>query len=645
MLELGIRLTIWLCALGAVAWRVPSAWDLGWRLGAAGATLAVFAFLLDRRDLRVPGFRLAHGLFEAAVLGWVLTVIGLLPYAGAALGLGAFLLGRKDTLSFSPLFGGAVLALASYGGYAWSPILYGQAAGALVLACLAEFVGRPQRRPEAPEIDEAPSPFAVALMEVETQTIEDRVTLTPRPVAETPAIALESRPAPKASTTVALDRLAEFIVAKDPGPAEWMNYLVNQTCARGLALFTVTSDLANLAARHAAGDTPYRIRNERLPYSHMISDVRLKATALTALHDSEDVVPAAVITLRSANRLEGLLWVSADSVETLEAAREAIEGVSGMLAANLVRHHRIETLHRSRNEWELRYEIATVAQGAETPRTLFSRVVREFWPDTQLDFLSIGLVDSDHLLAVTSQGTPLKFVDALQFDGVAGLPGWLAASAPETVIEDAHTHSNLNADEAVRRRLGSAGIWPIFRGEEVYGAIIAASHRKGGLGVKDAETLQTLAQEISHAVSRIEGLTTAPHGQVTPVEFQSRVAQGGILGLLEPLRGEDLLAEYGEEALEAALRKLSHRLRSHLPPAGSILWREKDILVHIPGQDLEAARRWSNQAVALASASGIRVGRPDSPSRLSIRAKVSLLGGAPGANIPRSNTGSEAIPA
>jgi GGDEF domain-containing protein len=185
----------------------------------------------------------------------------------------------------------------------------------------------------------------------------------------------------------------------------------------------------------------------------------------------------------------------------------------------------------------------------------------------------------------------------------------------------------MDAQEALKRRVGSFVLVPLNTAQATIGFITAATHSRGGLDKPQIESLRIAAIELSQAFLRLEGKSSEPEGVMTPAEFGKRV-QGtkGIFVYLEPLRREQLADTFGKSAVDLALRKFVGQLKRSLPKGGCVCRRDEgDYVVFLPKVSLEKATSWANDVTATSAMIAVRTADGSAKIPLALRSKVAAI--------------------
>jgi GAF domain-containing protein len=398
----------------------------------------------------------------------------------------------------------------------------------------------------------------------------------------------------------------------------------------GISLHTTAEYADTLVVRASSGDLPERMLTSSIPIPGVTGETQLKRQFdqwMRALRSGDATANSRSIVLKTRHRVVGILCLSDPSGERLQRAADLLDEIAPSIAQLLADDLEQELLRKRLKEAELLYTVSTITQGAESSLAIAARVVRELWTSFDLDHLAVHFVDMSGTMTAASEGATASLFPHLQLGGEVGLDGWLALQAPEIVMNDATEDDRVDKRVAIQKRVGSYAVFPIRFGEEPFGFLTAATHRVGGIDVAEAETLRILTAELSQAVGRLES-QQGISGLVTPGEFQAAMARGlnGSLVYLEPVRRDEIVAEFGEPAYEHAIRNFARRLKTKLPAGGMLCRRREGDYVAFLRDVTEAfASSWSNEASAMAAMIGVST--PDGRAKipLALRAKVSMI--------------------
>lgn len=617
MFELLVRLALAAGVSGIALAMDPAQLPWAGKLSALLATVAVVAYLFERREARNAGFAGMFAALDAGLLAMALAKVGhletfgflvLLPLAYATLRFGA------NPAATAPLAGaGLVLAHMAFGVGDPSPALLGQAAAVLVLGLMlgsgravvtAEPALMPKTEPSPAPLTEDPAHLRDRLRDLERRCERERV-------------------------VVSLHNAARAEAAPLPALASALRDALE---ADAVGIYCLSDGGIRLSPMAWSGEVQAALNEEALQAPRDLSDADLRErlqeaiALLAALPTGSPRVN--VVLYRSGDRVTGLVATVCRSVGTLNRAGTRMEPLVP-LVGDLIRQaeERRETARRLK-ETELLYLVASAANGAETPSNLAARVVRELWEALHLDHLGVSFLDGDRPLPVLTHGAPIRVVEMMSFARGPGVQGWLRTGTPELVVPDALDDMRLEKNEAIKKRLGCFAVMPLQFGDTPFGYVTAATHRVAGIDQGSLDTLRTVCSELTQAIARLQIGQRDPAGLATPAEFR-KVLEGapqGCLIYLEVVRRDELVDRFGKPAIEHAVRRFAVRMRAKLPVGGLMCRRaEGDYVVLLRTTDESAARSWANDAAATASMIGVTT--PDGKRRipLALRAKVAPL--------------------
>lgn len=403
------------------------------------------------------------------------------------------------------------------------------------------------------------------------------------------------------------------------------------TNVESVTLYTLAQFANNLVVQATSGNTPTAFEDASL-------HINLKQAPSAILDDAEHALSSiaeegratfANILLRDNGRVIGMMTLRHHNPAEVEEARAIGAEIESMVVSLIKDEQERQAAQRRLKQAELLYDIAVTTSGADTPNNLASRVVREMAPMFEVDHLAISWLDGEDAILAAQHGKPARVLDIMSFAEGAGLHGWLGIDAPELILFDTGDDARCSSVDALKMRIGSFVLIPIAFDDRPYGFLTAATHRVGGVDIKDVESLRLIAAELGQALARLLNLEGGNSGMATPGEFQRIVAGSGngCLVYLQPLKVEQMIETFGKPLWENAVRTYARRLRAKLPVGGAACRRsEGDFVVFLRDVDDQTARSWANEVAAMASFIGITM--PDNKTRipLAMRAKVALIG-------------------
>jgi hypothetical protein len=399
------------------------------------------------------------------------------------------------------------------------------------------------------------------------------------------------------------------------------------TGAEGVLIHTVALFDHRFVVRAVEGEFSRDLAESTFVVDPEASTGQIKHRIEKAILASEPNLRGAVANfiLQVQGRPIGMMTVRFATSEALDEYRNDLEEVASVIAELTEEEERRNQANLRLGQAELLYDVAATIQGAETPTSLSSRVVRRLAELMDADHVGVYWLDGMEILAAHLQGAKVDLLSALQFADGTGLSGWLRMGAPELVAYEAATDRRVDLPEMMKRRVGSFALFPIRNGADVIGFTLATTRMSGGLDVPNVESMRLITYELERGLGELSGNYGDGEGLVTAAEFASLVHQGGMLVILDPLKRDTLLEQIGKPMFDHALRQLATRVRTRLPAGGAICKRAQgDLVVFLRDAREEEARAWANEVAALASLIGIRM--PDgSPIPMGIRATVSLI--------------------
>jgi len=401
------------------------------------------------------------------------------------------------------------------------------------------------------------------------------------------------------------------------------------TSLTAVSLYTASESNDQMIVRATSGDLPVRMTTTAVPIQGTFGETGIRNRFdqwLRSIKTTEDTTISKSVLLKSGSKVIGVICLTDPFSEHLEKGLRIAELAAPAVAQFLEDESHSEKLERRARQAELIYDLATVVSGSESVLNMLRRVVREFWPTQQLDHLSIHLRDGDQSLIAASEGVSTDLLGAVHFGEGQGFGAWLRAGTPEVHIVDTSTDDRVDRRVALQKRIGSYAVVPIWIGQEVFGVLCAGAHRSGAIDFQEMESLRTIANEVGHAVARLEDLSQGSAGLMTPSEFFEKVqsATTGCLVKFEPLHLDTLTQEFGKSTIDHSLATFARKLKSMMPSSALVCRRnEGDYLAFLPETEEPFARNWANQVCVTASLIALK--SPDGKTRvpLGLQAKVS----------------------
>ncbi|MBV6457612.1 MAG: hypothetical protein HONBIEJF_00727 [Fimbriimonadaceae bacterium] len=615
MVELGFRLA---AAIGAmlVSWilRVPNL-DFAWKWSLAVVGYAVFAAILDRRNLKSGQSAELLAIADSAAISLILAAVGgIASFAFLAIVpvvYGVTARTARATVSAPIAVGLVIASQILLGTGVISPTLLAQCAAMLAIGLLL--------RPSTGERIES---LAYVAVPPAPSTVDADVDLRDRfRRLKTYARELEQR----AGRDKWVTTLFEAKRSKEGRLTERLSrVLKEQSAAEGVSLFVANDSRLVLAAAHGKLDTAIRRAAFELNVGQSDREIQERLrTAIRALADSGEGSGSRCILLRAGGRMIGMISVHHRRDELLDAAVSRIELAAPIVAALIEdERDRIQTRRRLK-EMEILYDISSLVAGADKPENVLRRSIRDLWSEWEVDHIGAFEIADGHLALVEEHGAALRLLESMSFAAGPGVVGWTGLGLPELFLPDAADDQRVPEREAIRRRIGSFLAVPIA---DRY-VVTVCTHHAFGISNAMAETMRLIAAELEAAVARLEGGGTAS-GLTHPVEFFDAVSELGVgwLCYLEPTHRSDLLESLGKPALDRALRQLAPRLRMVLPPGGLICRRDEgDFVAFLPGVQEKTAQSYLSEATALAAMVAVRTMDGKQKVPLALRGRLAPL--------------------
>ncbi|MBL8087133.1 MAG: hypothetical protein JNM85_03565 [Chthonomonas sp.] len=621
-------------ALVALSFRgigLPFEW--AWRIGAIYASFALVVAIAQKRSLRGPGLSLLLAGIDAGLIALTLARQDLLlPFGFLVLipCAHATIRHRIHPAMMAPVCAALFYAATLVARTPLEPQLAMLQSGAIFLlvliACrpapaITQASETPALAPEpitesAPTLDEDLARALIDLRENyrrlrdHTQTLErrsrrDRVSMQVLEAAFGTGDRLQQR---------LTDKLREI------------------TGASGVTLYTVAQMREVLSVVATSGDQPDRAQTSVVPLTGNLSEVSLRSQVdlwLRSVKSPAMQLISRSLVLKDRGRILGVLCLHDSNPNHLQQAYDLAEEALPILSRFVREELESDVLRRRLAETETLYAIASITTGSDSTVHLAARVVREMWTTLGLDHLAIHFLDDGDSVCAAREGAAASLVEAIQFGDSQGMHAWLEAGAPEVAMFDTTEDDQIDRKIALQKRVGSFALIPMRWSEGPIGFITAATHRSGGIDIPQLERLRMIGAELTQAVGRIEARSTA-EGLVTPREFTEHMnaKPDGCLVYLEPIRREEIVAEYGPPSYEHATTAFARRLRASLPPGGLLCRRgEGDYVVFLRDVAEPFARTWANEATATAAMTAVTT--PDGRARipLAFKAKVSVQKG------------------
>lgn len=405
------------------------------------------------------------------------------------------------------------------------------------------------------------------------------------------------------------------------------NKIRDEALVEGMVLYRLDKETRRLVVVATSGKVPSQARDASLGVAKGLSEAQMcdrLDRQVSELRDPDRAIKCGTLILKDSGKPCGCIALFEPDAPALSAAIDLIkparEHIGGLLAQTVKKADETRRLR----EAEILYGVASVAIGAESRQSLISRTLRELGDLLTVDHLAAHLVDENDSTVISTIGAKQTIMPLLSFAYGAGVSGWQATGTPEVVIPDALEDPRVDRTAALKARIGSLAVLPISDGAEAIGFVTASTHRSGGIDTAQAETLRAVVSELGQAIARQHG-AAATRGVMTPPEFFATVRESGAghFVYIDVVNRDQMTTEFGSPAVEAALRRITHRLRSRLPSGGGLCRREEgDFCCFLPGLADEAAQSWANDSAA--AINGLRPTTPDGRQRIPLfaRAKV-----------------------
>lgn len=620
MVEVVVRVCVSICflAFGLLGY---APLDVAWKAAAALAGVSVFGWLLERRGLKNSGVAGFFAVAEAFILSVLLSSAGalhefgfltLIPCVFAAIRF------SSPMISMSPLIASGLVAsdcLFAKNGVP-SPAVLAHAAGVLSVSLL---LGQ-RRHSESPQ----PQRVKEEIEEVrQGQLIEDGILQLRESYRKLrDAYSDLERRSRKDKIAARVARVQGLEGEKFY--TEMCVALRELTKAEELAIYTLAHFEQVMVVRSVSEDFPGDLKDRAIDVDVSRAPIVVREQAENALAALSTGAPVANVLLIHKGKMVGMICAIEPNPVKLEEIRKALTEAAPIAARAIDAEIEREGHLRRVKELELLYEVGSLSSGASTPTAIAGRITRELKQGLRFDSVTMAFIERGKELILAREGTKAKLLDCMSFLGGEGLQGWLSAGAPELVLFDVRRDSRCQPEEALKRRIGSFVLIPIWTGAEVVGYLSAASHVTGGIDVEQISTLRLVGAELSRALERLSG--TRFGGMMTPKEFSSSTeGREGTLIYLEPLRREQMIATYGFAAFEESVRKLAHQVRAKLPTGSYLCRRDQGDFLVFFDTDEEFARNWANEIAASASFIAISTSDPTKRVPLALRAKVAQL--------------------
>ncbi len=593
--------------------------------------VAIFTFILDRKNLRFPAMSAIIACADAVMIEFALasatkspalTTFGFLALAPIVISAARF---NANPFLMAPVASAGLVAahMANNGWHLANPNVLGFALSFLVVGCLV----KPYNRTSVMEVERIEEVVSEPTVDWEhINTIESHN-------AELRTNYRQLKDAYRdLDRKSRKDRVAAILaeangVANQSGFFFLCDKIAEATGAAGVLLYTVANVGDHFIIKGAAGDLNESQLTESLAINakQTIAHVRDQADLLSLT--LEPTKPTSNVVLQHEGKVVGILTITAKDRDQLFEAQESIQTCTALIASMVIEEQRRDSMKRRLTEVEVLYAVVSNAEGACTKTEIAARIARDFQDVLQIEHLSICAIEDEesHLLAL--EGRELNILGSMTFENGGGLVGWLNTGSPEVIIPDARTSTLLPSDAIVRNRIGSYVIIPIPGESGPIGYLTAASGRIGGIDTSEVATLRSASAELSRLFAKPEDHDAIDEGILSPRRFVEAVGKAeGVMVTLIPLQYKEYERKFGKPAIAHAMRTLGLRIRPHVP-MGSLMCKHPDglIMVYLLGGEKEAAANWANDLVAKGIGADLRTPDGSAKMPLQLRAKVASL--------------------
>ena len=257
----------------------------------------------------------------------------------------------------------------------------------------------------------------------------------------------------------------------------------------------------------------------------------------------------------------GILSAPSDRAEAVQVAADEAASLAGALLVEA------ETRQREMNNvkrLELQRELARHMRGGTTLADLAKRFLEQVSHIFGFDHAAIRTGE----LNLATEGRALSFAPASEVTALA-----------------AFGDLRFEAGEMVKRRVGTLVAFTLGGYSFSF-----ASTQEGRIDESDVEGLRELANDFMWATSTLD----QPCGLVTPEQFKERMAQPGVVVLIEMTHRQSRT----QSELEAITSRILDQTLRTLPLRAAILARaDGDVLVHLPNETLGSATEWGTRAI------------------------------------------------
>ncbi|MBX3113769.1 MAG: GAF domain-containing protein [Fimbriimonadaceae bacterium] len=620
IVELGVRLGLAVTVVACSLLLKQPAGEIGWQAPTVYSLIALAVFGLDKYKRRNSGVAGFVAVFDALFIATVLSATGQLDRFGfLVLAPMMWATGRyaTDAAAMAPLVAASVMVTSNFfGGPGFTLPIMMHTLGILVVGLLTNHSKVIHKETQIPvevtrEIEvesegsirmkESYATLKNHVKELEQSTKKERLGMKLWAVAnsanENPLTALASK-------------------------------LREEAVVEGVIFYTLDPEERKFVVSSVSGKVPSQARESSLSLAKGLSEAQMRDRLdrqLSELRDPERAVKCASLILKNQGKPCGCIGLFEASPPALMAGIDALKVVTEYLGGLLAQILKKEDESRRLREAEILYGVASVTIGAESQQGLIARVIREVGAVIDVDHLAAFMLDGDSSTMVSSYGATHRVMEDLSFAYGPGQAGWLMTGSPEVIAPDALEDDRIDKTIALKNRIGSFVLLPILNGDQAIGYVTASTNRIAGIDRARLETLRAVVGELGQAVIRQNGGSAIQHGVMTPQEFFASVRDGGAghFVYFDILNRESLIKEFGQPAIDAAMRKITHRLRGKLPTSGGLCRRDEgDFVAYLSGMTNDNAQAWANDNAAMVN--GLRLTTPDGRLKIpmNVRAKV-----------------------
>ena len=595
------------------------------------SAVAVFTYILDRRNLRLPAISGIIACADAVMIEFALasvvkspaiTTFGFLAFAPIVISAARF---NANPFLMAPVASAGLVGahMANNNWHLANPNVLGCALTFLAVGCLVKPISKTSVifEDHTEQVVEDPSVDWEHVHIIESHNAELRTNYRQLKDAY--------RDLDRKSRK---DRIAA-ILAEANGTSNKSGFfflcekIAEASGANGVLLYTVANIGDHFIIRGAAGDLNEAQLTESLAINakQSIALVRDQADLLSLSLEPER--PTTNVVLQFEGKVIGILTINARDRDQLFEAQESIQSCIALISSLVMEEQRRDSMKRRLTEVEVLYAVVSNAEGACTKTEIAARIAKDFQDVLQVEHLSISSIEDEESRLLALEGRELNLLGSMTFENGGGLIGWLNTGSPEIIMTDARTSSLLPSDAIVRNRIGSYVIIPIPGENGPVGYLTAASGRIGGIDASEVSTLRSATAELSRLFAKPEDHDAIDEGILSPRRFVEAVGKTeGVMVTLVPLQYKEYERKYGKPAISHAMRTLGLRIRPHTP-SGSLMCKHPDglIMVYVIGGEREAVSMWANELVAKAMGADLKT--PDGAAKmpLQLRAKVASL--------------------